>query len=570
MRWVIIMFVIVVAGVGVYFGFFGHSSFSEASVDFKIGGPSEISSGALVTYRITYANNNRIALHNTKLIVIYPLDSIPVKDGNISNVNNENIELGNLAAGQSGEKSITVYIIGDRGNIKTAKGTLSYTPQGLQSTFQKQVLVSTTITSLDVPLSIVAPPLIIDGQGLDYIIDYRNQSQQDFTDLRLKIKYPQGYQVTSAVPGPTSGQDTWDLPILKQGSGSRITIQGNIRGPEKESKIAYLILQKKITTPTGDIYVDFEKTEADSVIASSFLSMSLSVNDSTNYTAHLGDNLKYQITFSNNSKVDITGLNLTAVLDGQMFDQSSVTSSAFFDSRTNTITWDPSTLTELILLHPGQSAKASFTVKIKNNFTSSGSASSLIKVKVHLETPNVPQELATDKLAIDNQLVTRISSAPTFDQKVLINDGMFGSNGPIPPKVNSKTYFDIRWTLINPVNDISQAKVTATLAPGITWENQTKSTSTQPVPIFNPKTNSIIWDLSTLPGGTGLSFPKYETNFRISITPSVNQVNQNPFLLKNIKFEGTDAFTGEKISRTIRDTNTYNIDDSTERGGVQP
>lgn len=555
---------------GIYFWFFGRNSFSEAGVNLKIDGPSEISSGELVTYKISYSNTNKVSLHNIKLLFIYPLDSIPVKDGNISNINNDNIDLGDLAAGQSGEKSLNVYIIGDRGNIKTAKISLSYIPEGFQSTFQKQASISTTITSLNIPLSIVAPPSIIDGQNLTYIIDYRNQSQQDFTGLRLKIKYPQGYQFSSASPQPTSGQDIWDLPVLKQASGSRITIQGTIRGSEKETKVASLALQKKITTPLGDVYIDFEKTEANSVVANSFLSVSLNVNDSINYTAHLGDNLNYQITFSNNSGVDMTGLSLTAILDGIMFDPASVNSSAFFNSQTNTIAWDSSIIPELALLRPGQKAKTNFSVKIKNNFSASGSSSSLVKVRAHLETPNIPPDLDTDKLAIDSQIITRISSAPTFDQKVLVNDGQFGLNGQFPPKVNNKTYFTIRWTLVNPINDISQAKATAVLAPGVIWENQTKSNSNQPLPIFNSKTNSVVWDLSTLPGGAGLAFPKYETSFLISITPSINQVGQTPSLLKSIKFDGTDAFTGEKISRTVPDTTTLNVNDSQEQGSVQP
>lgn len=570
MKRLIIVVVVVFIAAGVYFWFFGRNPFSETKVDFKIDGPNEISSGELVTYKITYSNSNKQVLKNAKLLFIYPTDAVVVRDGNISNTNNENIELGDLAGGQSGEKSLTAHIIGDRGDIKTAKGTFSYTPTGIHSAFQKQISVPTTITSLDVPLSIVAPPSIIDGQNLSYIIDYRNQSQQDFENLRLKIKYPQNFQFSSALPQPTTDKDTWDLPTLKRGSGSRITIQGIIRGSPSESKIASLTLQKKIITPAGEVYIDFEKTGAESVLANSFLSLSLGINDSTNYTTHLGDNLNYQITFKNNSSVDITGLNLTAILDGPMFEASSVNSAAFFDSRTNTITWNPSIIPELALLRSGQKATANFSVRIKNNFPTSGSSSSLVKVKVHLETPNIPPDLDTDNLAIDTQLLTRISSAPTLDQKILVNDGQFGSNGPFPPKVNSKTYFTVRWILVNPVNDISQSKVSAVLAPGVTWENQVRTNSNQPAPTFNPKTNSVVWDLGTLPGGTGVSFPKYQVDFRISIIPSVNQVGQTPTLLKNIKFEGTDAITGEKISRTVPDATTINVDDSSEQGSVQP
>jgi hypothetical protein len=75
--------------------------------------------------------------------------------------------------------------------------------------------------------------------------------------------------------------------------------------------------------------------------------------------------------------------------------------------------------------------------------------------------------------------------------------------------------------------------------------------------------------LGNLPGGVGLAFPQYEANFQISITPSLNQVGQYPSLLKNVRFEGTDTFTKEQISRTITDASTMNINDTNEVGAVK-
>jgi len=195
---------------------------------------------------------------------------------------------------------LTAYIIGDKGNIKTAKAQLSFKAENVSSTFEKDTSVSSTITTLTVPLTLVAPPSVISGQMISYLIDYRNQSQQDFADLRLKLKYPDGFKFTSVMPQPSSGQDTWDLASLKQGEGSRITVNGTLAGNEREVKTVGLSLQKKITTPSGDIYIDFEKTEATSVITSPYLAVNLKLNNSADYTAHLSDDLNYVVDFSNN------------------------------------------------------------------------------------------------------------------------------------------------------------------------------------------------------------------------------------------------------------------------------
>jgi len=571
-KWKIIVgFVVLFAIAGGLFYYLNRAPFSESDVVFKIEGPSEVSSGDLISYKISYANTNlKLGLTAVKLEFNYPIDAIPVKDGEISDFTRELVDIGGISSGGTGEKSFAAYIIGDRGNIKTARATISFKAETLNSTFEKSFSLPSTITTLAVPLTLVAPPSVINGQTLTYLIDYRNQSQQDYTDLRLKLKYPDGFKFSSASPQPTTGQDTWNLASLKQGGGSRITIQGTINGSENGTKTVSLSLQKKITTPSGDTYINFEKTDASSTISTPLLGVKLKLNDSINYTAHLNDDLNYTIDFSNNGNADISGLSLSAKLEGSMFDLSSVNSNGFFDSRTNIISWDQSVIPELAFLKTGQRGQAEFRVKLKNSFSGGGSgiASSIVKASVHLETPNIPDGLDVEKLATDDQIVTRISSSPTFDQTVTIRDSVFGASGPFPPRVDSKTVFTIHWSLINPASDVSPAKITATLQPGVKWENQVRTANGQPAPVYNSKTNVITWDMGTLFGGAGVILPKYEVYFQISITPSVNQVGQTLPLLKSVKFDGADIYTKEKITRTIADSVTTDVSDSNENGAV--
>ncbi|MBI2063396.1 MAG: hypothetical protein HYT65_00170 [Candidatus Yanofskybacteria bacterium] len=569
----------VVAGLGLlllvalFFFFLGRGSFRENGVELKIEGPSEVTGGELVTYKLVYKNNNAISLSDVKLSVLYPPDSIVIKDGNISDLTAENFDIGTIGSNEQGENELAVYIVGDRGNIKTLKATLTYKAGNLSSVFQKDATLATTITSLAVPITLVATPTIISGQNTSYLIDYRNQSNQDFENLRFVVRYPNGFTPGRFSPQPTargSSQDFWDVAKLKQSDGSRITIEGTLSGSERETKTISVILQKKITTPSGDIYLDFEKSEASSVISTPLLSLDLKINDSSNYVAHLGDTLRYTVRFQNNNGADITGLSLSARLDGNMYDLATVKSGGFFDSRLNTIFWNASSAPMLNLLPRNQSGAVEFEVRLKSNFSGGmGASDSFVKITAHLETPNVPSELDLDKLTANSELVTRISTAPTFDQKLLVNDSVFGSSGQFPPKVNEKSTFTVSWGLVNPSNDLSQAKVTATLASGVSWENRKRANGTGIEPTYDSRLNTVIWDLGTLPAGIGVNFSKYESYFQISVTPSVNQVGQSAPLLKNIKFEGVDTFTKEKILRTLPDIDTNNVNDSNESGTIQ-
>ena len=423
------------------------------------------------------------------------------------------------------------------------------------------------------PITLVAPPTVINGQNISYLIDYRNQSSGDLQDLRFQARYPSGFKPSQYSPKPTSrsqGQDIWTIPALKQGEGARITIQGALSGNERETKTISVVLQKKITTATGDNYVDFEKTEASSVIATPLLSVGLTVNDSADYIAHAGDLLRYKANLKNNSNSSIAGLSFSVHLDGSMFDFTTVRSDGFFDSRVGTIYWNGSTIPALNNLGANQSATVEFEARLKSSFSGGlGARESFVKATAHLETPNVPADLDIDKLTADSELVTRISSSPTFAQKILLNDSVFGSTGPFPPKVNYKTVFTIRWNLVNPSSDLSSAKVTAVLMPGVVWEERARVSGSQPQPVYNAAQKTVTWDLGTLPAGVGVSFPQYEADFQISVTPSVNQAGGPVPLLKNVQFEGVDTFTKERILRTIPDVTTSNVSDSSASGNVE-
>lgn len=547
--------------VGVTFLVYGHTSFAERSVQISIDGPRESASGDHVTYTVRYANGNRAALDQVHLAFSYPSDAVVLKDDSVSQMHNESIDLGTLKGKSSGERSFDALLIGSQGEIKTAKAILTYTPADIASQLQKTAETSATITALPVPLDVVAPPTVINGQTLTYLIDYRNQSGGDLSNLRVKVTYPDGFT-------PVQKKDTWDIQVLKEGEGGRISIQGTLAGREREAKVLSVALQKQIPTSLGLVYVDFEKGRGSSVIATPLLSATLTLQDARDYTAHVGDRLKYAIRVTNNTNFDISSLTLTAKLSGAMYDGSSEQSGGAFDSRTNTITWNSAVVPELGNLGANQSVVIPFEINVKSTFPAGnlGTKDSLIKASVHAETLNVPEGIALDRLSADDDLTTRISTSPTFAQRLTVNDPQWGTQGPYPPNVDQTTVYTVHWSLINPSNDVGSAKITAVLLPGVTWKNQVRSeglpagqAGSQAQPTYSSKTSTLTWDIGTLPSGVGITFPSYELYFQIAATPSVNQIGQSIPLLKTISFQGTDVLTKEQIVRTVSDLNSQPV-----------
>ena len=133
--------------------------------------------------------------------------------------NNGNVQVidePDLAPGASKDEEFHSFLVGDKGNIKIASVKLGFDAGNLKSTFEKSAQISTTISDVPISLTFVGPPTSVSGQAVTYFLDYRNQSQDDISDLRFTLTYPDGFRVTKVLPSATIGNTIWGLPLVKK------------------------------------------------------------------------------------------------------------------------------------------------------------------------------------------------------------------------------------------------------------------------------------------------------------------------------------------------------------------
>lgn len=555
-----------VAGVGLAFFFFSRTIFSPAQVDFKITVPEEVASGEKVTYKIEYANHNEKGIKDLRLTFFYPSDAVDIRGGRLTDLQTENLKLENAGSGEEKMIEFSAYLAGARGDIKKARAVLSFYGEGIPSVFKKEATAATNISTLPVSLTLVAPPNAVSGQEVTYLLDYRNETQQDLNDLKFKFTYPDGFIPAKFTPNTFSGKNILDLKSLKSGEGDRIEIAGILRGAEREGKNIAVILQRK----TDDLYIDFEKALASTVLSTPPLSMGILVNEQEDYYAQLGDELEYQLKFANNTEVDIFGLTMTAKLEGSMFDFNSLRGDGFFNSANKTVTWNASVSPLLNHLASRQEGVVSFRVKIKSSFSGSGGVKdSIVKVSAVTETQTVPPGFDLPRLSAQAERITKILSLPSLTQKAFRQDSVFGVSGPLPPKVGQKTAYTISWEIINIPNDILKARVKGFLPPGVDWENKTRVSGQQPALTFNSASREVVWPLETVPAGTGGQFPKYQAWFVISFTPSETNLGQAVKLIKDTFLEGQDGFTRQDILVRVNDITSSDLVDFGGSGNVE-
>lgn len=547
---------------------FGSPSFSESGVKLDIEGPTQASVGDEVVYKLKYSNTTKLDLKNMSFKFTYPDDSVILKDGIVVTNLSETFTVAQLSPDQSAEKEFRAFLVGDRGNIKTAKIELSYQAGDLKTVFEKNTSTSTTIIGLPISLTLSAPPNSVPGQAINYVLDYRNESGDDIHDLRFEFDYPDGFSVQKTIPLPNEGNYVWVVSVLKKGNGGRISIAGPLNGKEGETKSVSVALKRKI----GGQYVNYEKAENSSVIANTLLDTSVSVNDSSDYSAFAGDDLNYLIKYSNNSNYNLIGVNLTLKLEGEMYDISSLdTKGGYYDSSNGTILWNASSISDFANLVPNKNGQVSFRIKLKNSIPSgtSGSKNIFVRASARLSTPNVPSSVGGDEVFSESSLVTKISTQPTLKQTAYYNDPAFGSSGPLPLEAGKETTFTIHWQITNPGNDMNGVKIIGILPAGVNWKNIVSVGSGQSEPTFNINTSEVIWNLGVLPQGIGVTGAKYETSFQISVKQSVNQKGNPIFLIKDLNLSGIDTFTKQNIIVSIPDISTNDLVDRPGEGQVQ-
>ena len=571
LKWLIFLAVGLFAA-SAYLFFFGEASFSERGVKLEISGPTQAAVGDEVVYKVMYENTTSVPLNDVKLTFSYPPGAVIFDEGRPRPSRsddpasfNQTTEFAAIQPGEKKEEEFHMFLVGDRGNIKTAKVKLEFNAGDLRSRFEKTAEAATTITEVPVSLTMSAPPNAVSGDTISYVLDYRNQSNDTISDLRAVFAYPEGFTPKTFSPSPAQGL-TWNLKPLKKADGGRITITGTINGREGESKQITMTLQRGI----DGTFVDYERASALTVISSPLLNVSLKVNESADYVAHPGDTLQYAVDYRNASNVSLGGLKLSVRLEGDMYEYGSLDpKGGLFDAGTRTITWDAAALPNLSLLRPNQTGRTLFTLNLKPALTGSGARSLFVRAVAQLSTDQVPSGIDSEEIKVQNELVTKITTQPTFDQKLYYNDAAFGSTGPMPPKVGQETVFTVRWRIANPGNPLANAKITATLPTGVTWKNVIGVGAGLNQPTYNKNSSQITWDLGSIPQGVGISSDKYELAFQVSVKPAANQIGNEILLLRSISLSGTDSFTEQSIIVNAGDLTTSNTVDQPGNGIVQ-
>ena len=543
----------------------GWFSFSKDRVELEITAPTEISSGEEVEFSIRYKNNNKVVLKDVKLVIDYPQGAYSI-DGN--ELSREVVEIEQVLPKEEGVKDFKIRLAGEKGSIKLLAVRLNYQPENISSRFENSTISKINIGSVLVGLYLTVPQKAISGEEVSYVLDYLNNTEEDFSNLKIELRYPSGFSFKTANPEPVEEKNIWQLEELKQGERGTIRVVGVLQGIEGENKT----LEASIGKVENNKLLKYSHISSVTQIFSSPLLVSVFLNNEEEEAdVSAKQRLNYKIKFKNNTDIALSQLVLKAYLEGEVFDFKTMILSekGFFDSLNNVITWSAVGAPSLALLLPRESGEVKFSLSIKDSFSINNfdDKNFQISVRVELETFNVPPQFNLERLKIEKTLSSKTNSKVVLQAKGYHNETSVNINnyGPIPPLVNQTTTYTIHWQITNTSNDLENVRITAVLPQGIEWRNHYITLNKDTQVEYNERTKQIVWNIDRIPAGTGFLIPAYELVFQIALKPSIIQIGTIPVLIDESSLNGKDAFT-EKTLESFSSAVATNLPDDMSLG----
>jgi hypothetical protein len=549
----------IIALVVVAYNFWGGGNLvSGNNIEVNVKAPISVSGGEILSYELEIKNNNNVTLSGVDMGITFPAGSREVKDTSIVAKRFQNY-LGDILPGKSIKKNLDVVLFGGENEKKDIIINLEYKIAGSNSSFNKTKIFSVLINSAPVSVVVTGPKEVNTNQTIQYSIEVTSNSPTVLKDILLKIEYPFGFIFNNSSPQTFLKNNLWLLGDLESGDKRVITFSGILNGQEGEERGFNFSVGSQAKTDDSLIDVPFLSSFSSVTIRRPFVSADISFNgsDVTEYIANSGEKIETLIKWQNNLPYQVSDVSIIVKISGNSIDKSSIQAEGgFYRSIDNTIIFNKTTNRDLALLEPGQigESKFSFSSFRIGSVTGSGLTNPTIILDVLVNGKRVDYEVGKENVLFSDSRKIKITSDPQLFAKAEYYVGPFQNSGPMPPQAEKETTYTITWTVTNPLNSISGARVTATLPPYIKWLNRV-SPDKEKIS-YDESTGLLVWNVGNVSSGSGVFSPAREVSFQISLLPSVSQINSSPSLISESVLNAKDNFTLTNVSDAFSDLDT--------------
>jgi len=504
-------------------------SFSKEVLKVEILGPEKTTIGEDVEYIVKLKNNGSVRLEKPELIFTYPDNSIVEgTEGKVKVMTSDQLN-GDIYPGEERTFKFNARLLGKEKEAKVASVSVSFQPKDLKTRSEVSTTFTTILGEIPLNLTLDVAEKVGTGKALTLKVNYSSNVAYPLEDLTCYLTYPEDFEFLYSQP---KGMDNtqWDIPILNEAGSGRIEISGILNGQSMEQKV----FKAKIGVwQNGNFILLKEVIKGVEIVAPS-LYITQKVNNSENYSASVGDQLHYEVTFRNVGDEALKDLVMIIRLEGDALDLDSIKSdNGKWTKGDNSIIWEGNKISELQLLDIGQVGKVEFWVNIKDKWAmkSLNDKNPIVKNKVTLG-------------AARQDFLTKIDSVISAEQKVYPENKYFENSGPYPLETGQKTYLTVEWKAINNYNDLEKVKMVTALPESITFEGKTYPEGMEIT--YDENTSEVLCNIGSLPAGSGIIKDAKICAFQVSVQPEV--ADEMIILLGSAQLSGVDQWTNKTLT----------------------
>jgi hypothetical protein len=520
--------------------------------------PEEVLAGVPFDLRVDFSNNSGAVLEDARLTLALPEGAAFF--GRDPQILIDNKPLGNIGIGSLIQENYKIILFAPDGESRKFKATLNYSPASLGASFEKSREVSVKVLSSGILVEMAMPENLISGEEFEIEINYRNVSENDFSDLELKLEYPPAFTFSGSSLELSGNNNIWRLGDLRKNSEGNFSIKGSLIGSEGDMPEFNVILS---TRAAGQEYTLY-KSSAKTLIASSPLSIAINLNGSPDYISKAGDMLNYTISYINNTDSELRNVTVRAQLIGEMFDLNTMQTQGSFRFVDNTLIWNSANTPNLARLDPGSAGIVNFSVRTKENYPIKSFSDKNFTLQVSAEAESGSKFSKA-------RLETKISGRLAIDTQAYFRDAKSGilNRGSMPPRADQATNFTVHWLLNNFGSDVSGVEVRAALGNNVKVVGEPKS-NIGSIPVYQEESGLVVWNIDRIQANRGVVGGPIEAIFQIEATPTSDLIGSYMPLIDQTIVRALDDFTGRELIGSDVPITTALPDDLTvgQQGGV--
>ncbi len=531
--------------IGIVAFLFAVRSPAKPNVDVTIPSPGKVLVGQPFVLDVSFSNLSDGVLKAAGVSVMLP-DGVSFL-GQSPDQRVMEVPIGDIGPGSVNNQNFNLIVTNGAESLKHIEAKLAYSAASSRAEFETATASDIIVGEPAVSFAFDVPKDVFNGNAFQVNINYANNTNQNLKHLSLKLDYPPMFTFGSASIDPLNqAKNMFDLGDLASGQAGTLTLKGSVTGPDKSffdihGALAADFLGEKYALNIQDASIGISATP---------LSLGIIAGSGDGYIAHIGDEVHYVLTYTNNSPVVMQNIMIKARFAGELYDFTTLQSDASFNSLTDTATWLAANTPDLAALPPGGSASVNLSIKLKNTFPIArvSDKNYSLKIDATIMSPSVPPGTTAPNTTAIQSAETKVGGKISIGAKALWRDAPSEilNNGPYPPKVNIPTSYTIHWIIKNYSDDVANTRVSAYLQSGTQFTGIVKS-SFGPPPTYDQTTGLVTWEPGQIPATKGVIGTPAEAIFQVQLTPAVNQIGSFINLVGPVTLTAHDTFTDEDL-----------------------